>query len=137
MEVIGRLYPDEDTHLGPIARYQREGADEADALLHGSAVLAGLPVQAMDNGGERTSASPAPCPSWSWPSGRSRSTGSSTRCRRTREICGWMVDVAGFSWQTGPADLGELMDLPGAYGVMIARPRPVLANYEPLRAQRP
>ena len=53
VEVIGRLYPDEDTHLGPIARYQREGAGEADALLHGSAVLAGLPVQAMDNGGEQ------------------------------------------------------------------------------------
>ena len=53
MEVIGRLYPDEDTHLDPIARYQREGSDEADALLHGSAVLAGLPVQAMDNGGEQ------------------------------------------------------------------------------------
>ena len=53
MEVIGHLYPDEDTHLAPIARYQREGADEADALLHGSAVLAGLPVPAMDNGGEQ------------------------------------------------------------------------------------
>lgn len=53
VEVIGRLYPDEDTHLDPIARYQREGSDEADALLHGSAVLAGLPVQAMDNGGEQ------------------------------------------------------------------------------------
>lgn len=138
VETISRLFPDEDTHLGALAHYQREGSDEADALLHGSAVLAGLPVQAMDNGGAQDFGFSCAASFMVLAETQDQVDGlfDALSTDPGTEVCGWMVDPVGFSWQTGPADLGELMDVPGAYGVMIARPRPVLADYEPLRARR-
>lgn len=44
------------------------------------------------------------------------------------EACGWLADRFGVSWQIVPADMGELMQHPGAYGRMLGMKKLVIAD---------
>lgn len=44
------------------------------------------------------------------------------------EQCGWLVDKFGVSWQIVPADMGELMQHPGAYQRMLTMKKIIVAE---------
>lgn len=44
------------------------------------------------------------------------------------EQCGWVVDRFGVSWQIVPADMGELMNRPGAYQRMLTMKKIIIAQ---------
>lgn len=48
------------------------------------------------------------------------------------EICGWLRDRFGVSWQVCPAGVTELMTRPGAFELMTAMTKPDLSRYEAL-----
>ncbi|MDO4242463.1 MAG: VOC family protein [Actinomyces sp.] len=133
VEVLDRAFG--ASRLGPMRFYQRQGRQHADSLLHGSAVLAGVPVSAMDNGGEQDF-------------GFSCALSLQVMCDTQEqvdtvwdglsavpeaEICGWLRDRFGLSWQVCPANVTELMTRPGAFEVMTTMARPDLSRYEALR----
>jgi predicted 3-demethylubiquinone-9 3-methyltransferase (glyoxalase superfamily) len=43
--------------------------------------------------------------------------------------CGWCMDKFGVRWQIVPENLGELMSQPGAYDVMMAQKKIIIAEY--------
>lgn len=45
------------------------------------------------------------------------------------EQCGWLADRFGVSWQIVPANLGELMERPGAYERMMRMTKIVIADF--------
>ncbi len=45
------------------------------------------------------------------------------------EQCGWLADRYGVSWQIVPANLGELMQRPGAYETMMGQKKIVISDY--------
>lgn len=45
------------------------------------------------------------------------------------EQCGWLADRYGVSWQIVPANMGELMERPGAYGRMLEMKKLVIADF--------
>ncbi|MFT4232880.1 MAG: VOC family protein [Leucobacter sp.] len=45
------------------------------------------------------------------------------------EQCGWLVDRFGVSWQIVPANMGELMQRPGAYEHMMGMKKIVVADF--------
>ncbi len=135
VEVFDRAFASEPSQLGPLVLYRREGREEADALLHGTAILAGTPVFAMDNGGPQD---------FGFSCGLSFSVQCDTQEQidavweglsavPEAEICGWLQDRFGVSWQVGPTNMGEYIELPGAYALMASMKKPKIAAYEALR----
>lgn len=47
------------------------------------------------------------------------------------EQCGWLADRFGVSWQIVPANMGELMDRPGAYDALLGMGKLVIADFPP------
>ncbi|MPV51180.1 VOC family protein [Pseudactinotalea sp. HY160] len=45
------------------------------------------------------------------------------------EQCGWCMDRFGVSWQIVPANMGELMERPGAFETMLAMKKLVIADF--------
>lgn len=45
------------------------------------------------------------------------------------EQCGWLADRFGVSWQIVPANMGELMERPGAYARMMEMKKIVIADF--------
>lgn len=45
------------------------------------------------------------------------------------EICGWLKDPFGVSWQVVPANMGELMERPGAYEKMLGMKKLVISEF--------
>ena len=45
------------------------------------------------------------------------------------EICGWLADSAGVSWQIVPANMGELMEMPNAYQKLMTMKKIVIAEF--------
>ena len=45
------------------------------------------------------------------------------------EVCGWLADRYGVSWQITPANMDELMGRPGAYQTMMGQKKIVIADY--------
>ncbi len=45
------------------------------------------------------------------------------------EQCGWCKDQFGLSWQIIPANLGELMQKPGAYAKLMNMKKLIIANF--------
>ena len=132
VEVLDRAFG--SSRLGQMSFYQRQDRQQADSLLHGTAVLAGVPVSAMDNGGEQDF-------------GFSCALSLQVMCDTQEqvdtvwdglsadpeaEICGWLRDRFGVSWQVCPAGVTELMTRPGAFELMTTMTKPDLSRYEAL-----
>lgn len=49
---------------------------------------------------------------------------------QSAEQCGWCKDKYGLSWQIVPENVGELMQKPGAFAVMMNQKKIILAEYE-------
>ncbi|MGV2985020.1 VOC family protein [Microbacterium sp. AGC85] len=45
------------------------------------------------------------------------------------EVCGWLADRYGLSWQIVPENMGELMQRPGAYAKMMEMKKLVIADF--------
>lgn len=45
------------------------------------------------------------------------------------EVCGWLADRYGVSWQIVPKNMGELLARPGAYATMMGQKKIVIAAY--------
>lgn len=45
------------------------------------------------------------------------------------EVCGWLADKYGLSWQIVPENMGELMERPGAYEKMMEMKKLIIADF--------
>jgi predicted 3-demethylubiquinone-9 3-methyltransferase (glyoxalase superfamily) len=45
------------------------------------------------------------------------------------EVCGWLADRYGLSWQIVPENMGEIMARPGAYAKMMSQKKILIAEY--------
>lgn len=45
------------------------------------------------------------------------------------EVCGWLADRYGLSWQIVPENMGELMSRPGAYAKMMEMKKLIIADF--------
>lgn len=45
------------------------------------------------------------------------------------EQCGWLADKFGVSWQIVPANMGELMERPGAFDALMGMHKIVIADF--------
>lgn len=130
MEFYAELF--NDAHVGFIAPYpQQSGPAPEGAVQFGEFQLEGQWFTAMDSGFP-VQESFTPGVSWS------------VSCKDQAEIdrlwdalsvvpeaeqCGWLVDKFGFSWQIVPADMGELLQRPGAFQRMMHMKKLVIADF--------
>ena len=129
-EVLSRAF--EDSAIGDLA-FVATG-EGTEALLFGSARLAGVPVSAMD----------APSPQdFGFTPGVSLSLACEDQAQidalweglsavPEAEMCGWLQDRFGVSWQIVPARMGEYMSRPGAYALMAGMRKLEIAPFEAL-----
>ncbi|WP_194421278.1 VOC family protein [Microbacterium abyssi] len=129
-EFYSSLFP--DAGVGYIAEYpEHRGAAEGGDVMFGEFRLAGQWFSMMDSAAEQD---------FSFTCGVSLEV----RCADQDEIdhywdaltavpdaevCGWLADRYGLSWQIVPANMGELMERPGAYAKMMEMKKLIIADF--------
>ncbi|MEN0071632.1 MAG: VOC family protein, partial [Propionicimonas sp.] len=116
LEYYSQVFP--DSRVGVVARYPEPvGPATTDALMFADVQLLGEWIAVMDSGVPQD---------FTFSPGVSLSVACSDQAEidsywarlsavPEAEQCGWCVDRFGVSWQVVPADMAELMKLPGAY----------------------
>jgi predicted 3-demethylubiquinone-9 3-methyltransferase (glyoxalase superfamily) len=122
----------DDARVGFIADYpEQTGPADAGSVMFGEFQIAGQYFSMMDSGREQD---------FTFTPGVSLEV----RCADQAEIdrlwdalsavpeaeqCGWLTDRYGVSWQIVPANMGELMERPGAYAKMLDMKKLVIADF--------
>lgn len=122
----------EDSKIGTLARYTEDtGPAKAGTLMYADFQLGGQWFAAMDSGVEQDFTF-------------NEAVSLSVNCKDQAEIdalweqlssvpeseqCGWCKDKYGLSWQIVPANMGELMQRPGAYAKMMQMHKLVIADF--------
>ncbi|MDO4258241.1 MAG: VOC family protein [Actinomycetaceae bacterium] len=107
---------------------------DSNALLYGSTLLAGTTIAAMENPGQQD---------FTFSCALSFQIMCDTQEQidlvweglsavPEAEICGWLQDRFGVSWQVCPSNITELMSRPGAFEAMATMKKPLLATYDAL-----
>lgn len=120
--------------LGELTFYPAEAGQGTNAMLQGWIRLAGQDVTMMDSGAPHA---------FTFDLGVSLVVQCSTQEQIDEvwqglsavpeaEVCGWLRDRFGVSWQISPENMTELMGRRGAWQVMSTMRRPVLADFEAL-----
>lgn len=122
----------EDSKPGNLARYTEEtGPAKQGALMYADFTLDGQWFVAMDSGVKQDFTF-------------NEAVSLSVACKDQAEIdyfwdklsavpeseqCGWCKDKYGVSWQIVPANMGELMEKPGAYAKLMQMKKLVIADF--------
>lgn len=131
-QVFGRAFG--DSRVGELAFYPQGSGQGDNALLQGWMRLAGQPLTLMDSGAPHA---------FTFDLGVSLAIQCADQEQIDEvwqglsavpeaEVCGWLKDRFGVSWQVAPENMSDLMRRPGAWEVMMAMRKPVLADFERL-----
>ncbi|GAB2869973.1 VOC family protein [Nocardioides pacificus] len=123
------LFP--GSSVGEVQRYGPEGPGPEGAVMAASFTLGGVEFTGINGG-----------PAFAFTEAVSFTVGCADQAEIDRywealtadggeeSMCGWLKDRFGLSWQIVPADLGALLQRPGAVKAMLGMRRLVIADLE-------
>ena len=130
--VLGRAFG--DSGIGQMSFYPPTAGQGEHALMQGFIRLAGQTLALMDSGADHaftfgiSLSLVAVCSTQE----QVDTVWDGLTAVPEAEMCGWLQDRFGLSWQVTAVNMTSLMHRPGAWDVMAAMKKPVLADFEAL-----